>query len=111
MISENNNIAAPAARAERRKPGPSRRYRVMIGYRFLLAIFGGYALSALVAMVTSLSFPEQQASATLSGTLLAFCVHTGVFIWVFMVQSTRKATLGVLIPAVIFAIAYWLLKK
>ncbi|MEN0037416.1 MAG: hypothetical protein AAGC78_10115 [Cellvibrio sp.] len=111
MHTENNNTAVPAPRTPRRKAGPSRRYRVMIAYRFLLAIFGGYALAALVAMVTSLGFPEQQASATLSGTLLAFCVHTGVFIWVFMVQSTRKATLGVLIPAIIFAVAYWLLKK
>ena len=95
MITENNYAATSTARTD----------------RFLLAIFGGYVLAAFVAMVTGLAFPAQLASATLSGTLLAFMVHTGVFIWVFIVHSTRKATLGVLIPTAVFAIAYWFLKK
>lgn len=89
-----------------------RQYRIMVGYRFLLAIFGGYLLSALVAAVAALAFPASyQASATLAGTLLSFVIYTGVFIWVFIVHSTRKATLGIAIPAIILAVAYWFLKK
>lgn len=83
----------------------------MVGYRFLLAIVGGYLLAALVAVVISLAFPAQLASAAMAGTLLAFALHTGVFIFVFMVHSTRKATLGIFIPLIVLALAYWFLKK
>lgn len=107
-----NNTTAPPAPAHRRNPLSPSRYRVMITYRVLLAIVGGYALSALIAAVMALGFPASyQASATLTGTMLAFVIHTGVFIWVFMVHSTRKASLGIVIPLAVFACAYWFLKR
>lgn len=108
----NNSTNAPPARNNHRNPSSFGRYRAMIAYRFLLAIVGGYVLSALIAAVMALGFPASvQAPATLSGTMLAFVVYTGVFIWVFMVHSTRKASLGVFIPLALFALIYWLIKN
>lgn len=78
------------------------KYRWMIFGRFVLAIFGGYAFSALLSMCIANAFPEMRASAVLSATMLAFVVHCAVFIWVFLVNSTLKAWLGVIIPCVVF---------
>lgn len=76
-------------------------YRLMIAYRFLLAILGGYLLATLSAMSIAQAFAYDRANAALSATLLAFCIYCGAFIWVFMVKKTLKATLGILIPLLV----------
>ena len=76
-------------------------YRLMITYRFLLAIVGGYALASYSAMVIAKTFAEQRADAVLSATLLAFCIYCAAFIWVFMVKKTLKASLGIVLPTLI----------
>jgi hypothetical protein len=43
--------------------------------------------------------------------MIAFLLQTGAFIWVFMVNKTLKATLGILVPAGLFYIAYQFLGK
>lgn len=41
----------------------------------------------------------------MSATLVAFLLHTTAFIWVFMVNKTLKATLGIVVPClVLFAL-------
>ena len=94
-ISKKTNKVKP-------KPQGLLKYRWMIFGRFVLAIFGGYAFSALSAMCIANAFPEMRTSAVLSATMLSFVVHCAVFIWVFLVNSTIKAWLGVLIPCVVF---------
>lgn len=76
-------------------------YRLMISYRFLLAIVGGYALASYSAIVIAKIFAEQRADAVLSATLLAFCIYCAAFIWVFMVKKTLKASLGIVLPTLI----------
>ena len=76
-------------------------YRLMILYRFILALVGGYVLSALSAMVIADIFVEQKANAAMSATLIAFCLYCGAFIWVFMVQKTLKASLGIVVPSIL----------
>lgn len=87
-------------------------YRLMIFFRFILAIFGGYFFSAITAMLIGAFFISEpnKANAVLMGTMLAFVLHCAVFIWVFMVKSTLKAWLGVLVPTVIFYVVYLLMK-
>lgn len=77
------------------------RYRGMIAYRFALALFGGYALASLSAMFIATLFAQDRLNAALSATLTAFVVHCAVFIWVFMVNKTLKASLGVLLPCLV----------
>lgn len=78
-------------------------YRVMIFYRFVLAIFGGYALSAIVIAKT---FAEYRVASVMSATLIAFSLHCAAFIWVFMVNKTLKASLGIFIPILVLFIIY-----
>lgn len=78
------------------------KYRFMVFYRFLLAIVGGYALASLTAMVVAQAFSEYRAAAVMSATLLAFSMHCAAFIWVFMVHKTLKATLGIILPCLLF---------
>lgn len=76
-------------------------YRLMIVYRFILALVGGYALAALSAIAIAEFFREQPANAAMSATLVAFCIQAAAFIWVFMVQKTLKASLGIVIPTIL----------
>lgn len=81
-------------------------YRWMIFYRFMLAALGGYALASLAAMIIAQYFSEYQSSAAMSATLIALCLQACAFIWVFMVNKTLKASLGIMIPVAILYIAY-----
>lgn len=80
---------------------PLTAYRVMIFYRFLLASVGGYLLAALSAILIAQFFADQPVNAAMSATLLAFTIHCAAFIWVFMVNKTLKASLGIIIPSLI----------
>lgn len=82
-------------------------YRIMIFYRFALATIGGYALATFSAMLIAQYFSEYRGSAAMSATLIAFTLQACAFIWVFMVNKTFKATLGIMIPTLIL---YLLLK-
>lgn len=84
-------------------------YRCMIFYRFALALFGGYVLAALSAIVIAQLFTEYRSSAAMAATLIAFTVHAVVFIWVFMVNKTLKASLGVIVPSLLLFATYKLL--
>lgn len=88
------------------------RYRLMIFLRFVLAIFGGYYLAAISATVLGMSFSSEplKANAVLSATMLAFVLYCAVFIWVFMVSSTLKAWLGVIVPSFVMTVLYGLMK-
>lgn len=76
-------------------------YRFMIFYRFALALVGGYVLASLSAIFIAEYFIDYRASAAISATLVAFTVHTVAFIWVFMVNKTLKATLGIVVPCLV----------
>lgn len=102
-----NPAAARPAPKKKAKAETPIRYRLMILYRFVLAVVGGYVLAALSAVGIAELFIEQRASAAMSATLIAFCVYCGAFIWVFMVQKTLKASLGIMLPC----LALWLLLK
>lgn len=83
------------------KPATPLSYRLMILYRFVLALVGGYILAALSAMCIADLFSATPANAAMSATLIAFCVYCGAFIWVFMVQKTVKASLGIIVPSML----------
>lgn len=81
-------------------------YRFMVFYRFALALIGGYILASLSAIVIAQIFEAHRSSAAMSATLIAFSLHCGAFIWVFMVNKTLKASLGIIIPSIILFIIY-----
>ena len=81
-------------------------YRCMIFYRFVLALLGGYVLSALLDILIAQYFMAYGTSAAMSATLLAFTLHTAVFIWVFMVNKTFHASLGIIVPSILLFVLY-----
>lgn len=104
-VSENRS----SLRVKNTSKTSSLSYRLMITYRFALALIGGYVLAALSAAVIAQYFESYRGSAAMSATLIAFTLWAGVFIWVFMVNKTLKASLGVILPIFIFYIFYKLL--
>lgn len=94
-------IAAPIIKIKPQSDSALLKYRCMVLYRFVLAIFGGYLLSALTAIVVAKAFIDYRASAAIAATLLAFSIHCAAFIWVFMVHKTFKASLGIFIPCLV----------
>lgn len=79
-------------------------YRLMIIWRFALAMFGGYAIAMYSAILIAQIFSDYRASAAMSATLIAFTLQAAAFIWVFMVNKTLKASLGIIVPVVILFI-------
>lgn len=98
-----------SSRKAKVKSSVSISYRVMIFYRFILAIFGGYLLATLSALVIAQYFADYRSSAATASVLIAFSLHCAAFIWVFMVNKTLKASLGILIPCLILWSIYKLL--
>lgn len=84
-------------------------YRFMILYRFIVALLGGYVLSSLSAILIAEAFSEDRGSAAMGATLIAFLLWTAAFIWVFMVNKTLKASLGIILPSLILFVIYKLL--
>ncbi|MFC6051976.1 hypothetical protein A6M14_08560 [Acinetobacter sp. Ac_877] len=84
-------------------------YRLMIFYRFALALVGGYALATLSAIVIAQTFSEDRGNAAMSATLVAFTLWACAFIWVFMVNKTLKASLGIIIPSILLFTVYYFL--
>ncbi|UNT58491.1 hypothetical protein IHE35_10195 [Acinetobacter sp. ASP199] len=112
-LTATENLAVPNRVNRPKKKAQSQliAYRFMIFYRFMLAALGGYALASFAAMAIAKYFSDYQSSAAMSATLIGFLLQTGAFIWVFMVNKTLKATLGILIPTLLFYIAYHFLGK
>ncbi|OTG87455.1 hypothetical protein B9T31_02830 [Acinetobacter sp. ANC 4558] len=81
-------------------------YRLMITYRFALALIGGYVLAMLSAVVCAQYFADYRGNAAMSATMIAFTVWTCAFIWVFIVNKTLKASLGIIVPSVILYVLY-----
>ena len=56
------------------------------------------------------SFVPLKANAVLSVTMLAFIIHCALFVWIFMVKSTLKVWLAVVLPSVLMTFIYLLLQ-
>ena len=74
--------------------------------RIVAALFGGYALAALVS-VAALALPISKPQAVLTGMLLSFLVYAGAVIWVFAVRSATRAWFGLLVAALPLLALAW----
>ncbi|WP_216933947.1 MULTISPECIES: hypothetical protein [unclassified Acinetobacter] len=99
-------VTAPSPSSKNKVKANMLAYRGMILYRFILAGVGGYLLASLVTIVIAQLFMDAGSSAAMSATLIGFSLNTVAFIWVFMVNKTMKATLGIVIPSVLLYITY-----
>lgn len=100
------HVVTPKAPTKTKAKPKMLAYRCMIFYRFLLAALGGYLLASLAAIVIAQTFSESGASAAMSATFIGFILQACAFIWVFMVNKTFKATIGIILPSVLLYITY-----
>lgn len=105
-VDQSITAKRPSTKAKNKVQPKIMAYRFMIFYRFLLALIGGYVLASLSAMLIAQGFNEYRSSAAMSATMLGFCIHTAAFIWVFMVNKTLKASLGIFIPTLLLYLIY-----
>lgn len=87
---------------------PHWRYRLMVGGRTVLAIFGGYAVAALATAFFSLVLPLDRSEAVAASTLASFAVMAGAVVWVFSARTLGRAALGLAIPALCLGLGLWL---
>jgi hypothetical protein len=83
------------------------RQRINIGLRIGLATFGAYGLALLGAAALAAGLPlESRPDAVSLAILLAFLLQLLAILWVFAAATIKRAVLGLVIPAAIFAL--WL---
>ncbi|SEL46038.1 Protein of unknown function [Pseudoxanthomonas sp. GM95] len=78
--------------------------------RSLAAIFGGYALAASTGALMAVALPMARSQAVLTGMLTAIVICACAALWAFAVRSAWKAWWGIVTPAVLMALATWLLR-
>jgi hypothetical protein len=78
--------------------------------RVALAVFGGYALASAFAMAVPPLLPASRAQAVLAATLAGFVVHVLAVLWTFTQTDLRRASAGLLLPALAMA-AFGLLMR
>lgn len=86
-------------------------YRWLVASRSLAAIFGGYVLAAAWAACMSLWLQKTgmaRVDAVSTATMSSFVVHLCAAIWVFAVANTRRAWIGIVLPAALLAALAWL---
>lgn len=66
-----------------------------IFFRVLIAVIGGYFLANLLSIAFSMLLPASKAEGVGFGMLLSFLFYTLIVMWVFTVESTKKAFWGV----------------
>lgn len=73
--------------------------RLNTGLRCLLAVFGGYGLSALAAATLALALPLARVDAVMAGVMLAFVIYLLAAVWAFAAATLLRAFAGLLLPA------------
>ena len=84
-------------------------YRLAVLSRFVAAALGGYALATTLPILLSHVMPLAKAQAVQVGVLLSFPIYVGAVLWAFATRSAARAWGGLVIPAVICAVLWWVI--
>ncbi|MFJ1301381.1 DUF3649 domain-containing protein [Pseudomonadota bacterium AL_CKDN230030165-1A_HGKHYDSX7] len=83
------------------------RYRFIVASRAVAAIGGGYLLASAVAAALAVWLPLSRLDAVVIAQLTSFVVYACAVIWVFATRTTVRAWVGVIAPALVFGLLYW----
>lgn len=72
--------------------------------RVIIAILGGYAVSAVCTMLLARSLPADRLDATLWATILSFGIYAGLVVWTFAAPSALRAGLMLLAIGLLAAV-------
>ncbi|WP_462162987.1 hypothetical protein [Pseudoalteromonas xiamenensis] len=67
-------------------------YSIQVVTRFILAILGGYVLTAITISALTIVFPLSQVDAVLVSTTISIAIYAIFFIAAFAISSIKKAT-------------------
>jgi len=98
MSSAAAPTTSPRAASRPRRTPPTPDMRLSILSRVLAAVFGGYLLAALGAVLMARGLPIVQTEATGAATLFSFVSYTGAVMWVFAARTAARAWLGLAAP-------------
>lgn len=76
---------------------PRKTTKKLIIIRTLIAVIGGYIGANLLAIVFSLILPGSQVEGVGFGMLMSFLFYALLVMWVFVVETAKKAFLGIVI--------------
>ena len=79
--------------------------------RVLASIIGGYWLANVISIILVAVLAGEQVDRVLTGMLASFAIWSAAIVWVFSVDTVRKAWVGVLVPAVTGSIIIFTLLK
>ncbi|MGC4027630.1 MAG: DUF3649 domain-containing protein [Steroidobacteraceae bacterium] len=83
------------------------RYRLGVAARVLVAVAGGYAVTALTTVLLALIWPVPKAQSVLAADMLSFALYVVVVIWAFAVRSLIRVWAGIAGLAVVLALLVW----
>lgn len=85
-------------------------YRLAVGARTLVAVVGGWSLTAACAAALSLGLAQRlpRVEAVLWATQLAWLIYPLAVAWAFWARTLGQATAGVLGPALVLGLLAWL---
>lgn len=69
--------------------------------RVLIALVGGYLLSALSAIAIATNLPGDKINSIITGLMCTFIIYTVTVIFVFAAKTTLRAGIGVLVPCLL----------
>ncbi|WP_077288244.1 hypothetical protein [Cognaticolwellia aestuarii] len=69
--------------------------------RVLIALVGGYLLSALSAVLIATHLPGDKINSIITGLMCTFIIYTLTVIFVFAAKTTLRAGIGVLVPCLL----------
>ena len=69
--------------------------------RVLIALVGGYLLSALSAVLIATHLPGDKINSIITGLMCTFIIYTLTVIFVFAAKKTLRAGIGVLVPCLL----------
>lgn len=79
----------------------SARYRFGVAVRAIVAVGGGYLLTALTSASMALLLPLPRADAALVATMSSFLVYACATLWVFATRTAMRAFTGMLLAVLV----------
>jgi len=87
------------------------RYRLKVSSRILLALAGGYLLTAVANASLARMFAAGgmlRTEAVMASAILGFIIYCVAVMWVFACREGYRAWAGILLPTLLFGVAGWL---
>ena len=76
-------------------------HRWNVASRTLLAVAGGYAITAAATASLSLALPLSRAQAVMAATLFSFTLYCALIVWAYSARTARRAWTGAAFLAVL----------